>query len=416
MARRAKNGGAAPALLQTEVVPIDSVRPDPKNARKHNKRNIEAIKSSLLEFGQRKPIVLDDAGIVRAGNGTLAAAAELGWSHIAVSRGAFRPEPLKKAFRGDQAVAYAIADNRTAELAKWDKDVLAEAAERLGSRTPLIGFSEAERNKLTRALRPPPNESSPEPPKVSVTKPGDIWELGRHRLICGDSFDEGVRRRLLGEALGRIDVVVTDPPYAIYGSATGISSEVADDSMVRPFFERLGSALRELLRDFGHAYVCCDWRSWASIWDGFKRALAPKNCIVWDKGGGGLGSMYQQCYELVAFYAKDPSTAVMKSGRKTGHRLVPHPNIIRLPRVPHGAERQHNAAKPIALFEQLIVNSSDPGAEVLDLFVGSGTIFVAAERSDRIAFGAELEPKWCDVAVERWQSVSGGKAKRVTLS
>ena len=210
-------------------------------------------------------------------------------------------------------------------------------------------------------------------PRVNA---GELWRVGEHRVLCGDAtIDDDVDRLLAGK---RSACVLTDPPYAIYGSATGISSDIADDKMVRPFFERLLRQCHRVLPTFGHAYIHTDWRSWAALWEGARRSgMSPKNCLVWDKGSQGLGSSYAQCYELVGFFAKLPPQKAMTSRQARGQRMVHRPNVLRFNR-PAGEERQHNAAKPVELLRELIRNSSDAGDAVLDLFCGSGSTLVAA--------------------------------------
>lgn len=398
--------------LKTRLVPIGDLVPDPENARKHDARNLDAIQRSLATFGQRKPIVCargnDGQLVVIAGNGTLEAAKALGWTDIAVAE-------VPADWDADKARAYAIADNRTAELAEWDDVALSSALVELdavGWDLKDLGFE---------PVQPPQNpddehslteddlfDEVPEP----ITKPGDLWLLDGHRVLCGDSFDDADLRRLLDG--NRVQVVATDPPYAIYGSSTGIGSDVADDKMVRPFFESLFRIAASCLPTFGHAYFCTDWRSWSAMWEAAKRSgLAPKNMLIWDKGSGGMGAMYQQCHELVGFFAKAPQSRVSMSSQEAGERVVyGKPNILRFSRVA-GAEREHNAAKPVGLMEELIANSSDVDGIVLDLFGGSGSTLIASENLGRRCFVMEMEPKYVDVIVARWERKTGRQAQRV---
>jgi DNA modification methylase len=237
------------------------------------------------------------------------------------------------------------------------------------------------------------------------TAPGQLWVVpsltvpGReHRILCGDStLAEDLARLLDGAS---IDMVLTDPPYAIYGSSTGVDSDVADDKMVRPFFERVLQVCRSALKDLGHCYVCCDWRSWAAIWDSAKRAgMSPKNCIVWDKNTPGLGSQYSNGHEFVGFFSKMPPK-LMNGTSRDHQRLILRPNVIRSNR-PTGDERRHNAAKPRPLFEELITNSSDVRESVLDLFGGSGTTTICAESLGRVSYTMEIEPKNIAIILER---------------
>lgn len=243
---------------------------------------------------------------------------------------------------------------------------------------------------------------------------GDLYTIGPHRIICGDAFDADTVARLLdGEAA---DVVAQDPPYAIYGSATGIASDIADDAMVRPFFAAMWRAAWAALPDFGHAYVFCDWRSYPAVRETAKGSgMEPKNCIVWDKGGAGLGSNYANTHEFVAFHARIPPSGAMTSGRRTGQRPVYASNVMRHNR-PTGDDRQHNAAKPVDLIRDLVKNSSEPGGRVLDMFAGSGSTALAAIAEGRVALLVEKDPAMVDVILARLTKATGDQAAKVPAS
>lgn len=249
------------------------------------------------------------------------------------------------------------------------------------------------------------DEPIPDPPAEPITARGDVWTLGEHRVMCGDSFADADRARLLdGETVA---MVLTDPPYAIYGSSTGISASIADDRMVRPFFTQMWRAVAGVLPMFGHAYVHCDWRSWSSLWETARGLdLVFKNMLVWDKGGQGLGSMYAQTHELLAFIVREPPQKAMTSGKPTGQRMIHRPNMLRFQR-PHGDERLHNAAKPVDMLAELIGNSSDEHDVVLDMFAGSGSTLIAAGRLGRRCYAMEQDPATVDVICARAQRVLG---------
>ncbi len=417
----------APAL-HTELVEISSLELDPANARLHDERNLDAIGYSLGRFKQVKNIVVHrPTRRVIAGNGTLTKALEGGATHIVVAwvDTVVEEDGSERPMTEEDAAELGILDNRTAELATWDHEQLAatigeqpdldwaaggwetEDFEDFEVDWPLpevttVGEHERERGEAG-------EESLPEPPAEPVTQPGDLWILGDHRLMCGDSLDADARALLLDGEIA--DMVLMDPPFAIYGSSTGIGADIADDKMIRPFFRSLGFAVAQSVREFAHIYVCCDWRSWASIWAGMTGAsLSPKNCLVWDKGDGGVGSNYQHCHEFVGFFEKSLQTTM--TGREArGKKIVlGHPNILRHNR-PTGAERLHNAAKPVAMFAELIENSSDEGDLVLDLFNGPGSVIIAGERTGRRVRAMEMEPRWCEVTAKRWEAETGQEAK-----
>ncbi len=413
------------------IEPITKPKPHPKNARRGD---LEAIEASIATNGFWGAIVVQDStDFTVVGNHRLRAM-------IA------RHEPNIPVIRVDctdaEAERMAVADNRTSDLAGYDLEAQVAQLSRIaeqGGGLAGTGFSgeafaalESELAALAKQAERDARKASRESakggvseadkaddlaalhvPTEPITKKGDLWLLGEHRLLCGDSFLPEDRKRLFGDE--SVDLVVMDPPYAIYGSSTGIGADIADDLMVRPFFTELFRIVFAHVKEFAHVYTCCDWRSWSAIWESAKQAkLSAKNCIVWDKGSSGLGSNYANTYEMIGFFARLPPATAMKSTTRRGQRTVHAPNIARHNRVT-GAEREHNAAKPVALFEWLIGNSSDPGDLVADFFLGSGTTIIAAERTKRRCFGFEIKEQYCDVIVARWERETGKRAKRVPL-
>lgn len=412
------------------VDPIHNVKPHPRNARRGD---LEAIEASIAANGFFGAIVVQESsGLILIGNHRWRAAVRHGMTEIPV---------IRVACSDAQAVRMALADNRTSDLGTNDPEILvAQLAELAATDAGIDGTGytdetfaalEAELADLAKqaakdAGEPPtPSRSTGGDgdegedlesliiPSEPITAKGDLWLLGEHRLLCGDTFDEANRRRVFrGQAA---DLVMMDPPYAIYGSSTGIGADIADDKMVRPFFEQLFRICQSHVREFAHVYTCCDWRSWSAIWESAKAAnLSPKNCLIWDKGSSGLGSNYANTYEMIGFFARLPPATAMKSTTRRGQRTVHAPNVARHNRVV-GAERLHNAAKPVALFEWLIGNSSDPGELVVDFFGGSGTTIVACEKTNRRALTFEMERKYCDIIVARWERLTGKRAKRVPI-
>jgi len=427
----AKKIWKGPPGLRDLLVPIRDLTPDPKNPRTHSPRNLDAIRASVTAYGQMRPLVVRREGMrVCAGNGTLNVLQGMGWTHVAA---------VVADLSDAQARAYAIADNRSGELGAWDFAQLARdlSDPELENLVGSMGFTAEEINDLldqagelppedddddddeagelntkgqiTQTLLTTLKDDEPPPlPKEAVARRGDVWRCGAHEILCADSFDDETAV-WIGRAT--TDVVVTDPPYAIFGSSTGVSSDIADDKMVRPFFAHLGRLCAHALKLFGHAYVFTDWRSWAALWEGLRPTpLSVRNMLIWTKGGG-LGTNYAMTHELVAFaHMLPPEKAVRKRG--TGVRAVLKPNVMHYDR-PTGDERQHHAAKPVPLLGQLIANSTEEGGVVLDPFGGSGSTLIAAEKTGRRARVIEIEPKCVDVMVTRWEALTGDKAERV---
>lgn len=415
---------SAPAITQVMVDriehwPIEKLVPYKNNARKHPASQLRKIATSIQQYGFVQPLLVDEnEREIIAGHGRLEAAKLLGLKVVPVIPVSHLSER--------QRHAYVIADNRLAELASWDEGILAEEINTLLAglpELPELGFSPRELEELLEPTKPTPAQAeavpTPEPGRPT-SKRGDLWLLGDHRLLCADFRDEAGRARLLqGRA---VDCVLTDPPYAIYGSSTGVDGDVADDRMVREFFGAVLRAAASGLRIGGHAYIFCDWRSWPSWWDeGRDSGLVPKNLLVWDKlTGSGSGTNYGNAYELAGFWHRaNKKKRVAEADVPTSYRAVGASNLLKSKRVDRaeferaeGGRSEHAAQKPVELLRELACNSSEPGERVLDLFSGSGSgsCLIACEVAKRRGLAIEIEPKWIDTAVRRWQRLTGRAA------
>ena len=372
--------------LQALAVPIASLHPDPANARKHNDKNLDAIKASLAKFGQRKPVVVQREGmIVRAGNGTLAAAKALGWTEVAAV-----------VLDDDNATAsqFAIADNRTAELAEWDNETLASLLDGMDEQDrKLLGFDADDMQELIGELTPEIVEDEvPEPPAEPITKPGDLWLLGNHRLLCGDSTKAEDLARLMGGE--KADLIHADPPYGMSldtdytrqgGQVEGnrYMPVIGDD---RPFdaSNLVGSGPKEQLwwgADYYRSTIG-DGGSWCA-WDKWCGKLEPVGNgveLLWSK---------QPHKRRVYQYLWSGITAKERTER-----------------------RVHPTQKPVALTAKVIEDHAPNAHMILDPFLGSGTTLIAAEQLGRKCYGMEISPAYCDVIVKRWETLTGKKAVR----
>jgi ParB-like chromosome segregation protein Spo0J len=365
--------------LKTELVKIDSLVFDPANARKHDEKNLGAIKSSLQRFGQQKPIVVDASGVVRAGNGTLAAAKALGWKEISIVR-----SPLS----GSEATAYAIADNRSSELAEWDDDVLSQTLAALQIEDEDLALATGFDAKEIDALLAPDEvkeDEVPEAPVDPITKPGDLWLLGDHRLLCGDSTkSEDVERLMNGE---KADLLLTDPPYGIGYQKNGASGTHGwtnygkiEWDKERPSRETICSSMKKA-------------RS-AIIWGGnyFADYLPPSmGFFIWDKG------------------QRDFSLADCEMAWRSEQKAARIFSFSRAKALQDGKE--HPTQKPVALFVWCI-EQIEGAKTIFDPFLGSGTTLIAAEQLGRKCYGMEISPAYCDVIVKRWENLTGKKAAR----
>ena len=389
--------------MKVESVPIATLSQDPANARKHDDKNLEAIKASLRRFGQQKPIVVDSSNVVRAGNGTLAAATALGWDSINV---------VQTDLQGSEATAYAIADNRTAELAEWDESVLAASLSSLADvdETWLsdLQFSEKELAELVASTQEQEiiEDEVPEPPANPVTQPGDVWLLGRHRLLCGNATHAESCSKLLQNEKA-VDIIFTDPPYSSGGfqesgktsgsiGARGGVTIATDNLSTRGYLALMDSVLNNFAACHT-AFVFCDWKMWTYNVDVVEaKGYRVRNMLVWDKMQMGMGMPFRNQHELCVYASKIAG--------KIGDGKTP--NVLQAAR---DRESKHATPKPVQLCVKMLNQS--PGEIVIDPFLGGGTTLVACEQISRTCFGLELDPTYCDVIVERGEKLTGKKAR-----
>ncbi|MFN7019902.1 MAG: DNA modification methylase [Phycisphaerales bacterium] len=430
--------------LRTSLVPMTGLSEDPANLRLHDRRSIDQIKASLARFGQQKPVVVDAHGVVVAGNGLLAAARELGWTHIA---------SMRSGLDGVDRVAYAIADNRTAELSTWDAEALRRVADAMSDADLAdAGFTRDELASLAGPALPAvcPVEDVPAPPDTATTVPGDIWIMGSHRLMCGDSAKpEDLDRLLDGQP---VHLVNTDPPYNVKveprsnnAIAAGLSSftatqrSAADQQSAdlhrypqksRPTHKKLRAKDRPLANDFVSDQ---EFDRLLEAWFGnIARVLIPGGGFyIW--GGYANCANYPPVLKACGLYfsqaviwIKEHPVLTRKDfmgnhewcfyGWKEGaaHRFFGPPNVPDTWHVKkvNPQSMVHLTEKPVELASRSIAYSSRPGETVLDLFGGSGSTLMACQHADRRAMLMEIDPLYCDVIVARWEKATGCAAER----
>jgi site-specific DNA-methyltransferase (adenine-specific) len=388
--------------LRIELITLSSLRLDPNNARRHDKKNLEAIKGSLSLFGQRKPIVVSGDNLIVAGNGTVEAARELGWTEIYVAR-------IPHDWTPEQIKAYALADNRTAELAEWDSKILAEQLLELDAE----GWDVAEFG--FEPLEPPINPDDDEPLNFdevpTKTTLGDVWKLGDHRLVCGDSTDTSIMDKLMqGE---KADMVWTDPPYGVnYVGKTKNSLTIENDNMdinqLEDFLTGAFNNIYQATKPGACWYVASpSGPQFVAFGNPLLKLGVWRQTIIWVKDTLVMGrSDYHWKHETI-FYGWTPGAA---------HHAVPdrkQDTVWEFDRPKRSTE--HPTMKPIDLITKSLRNSTNQKEIVLDSFGGSGSTLIACEQTKRVARLIELDPKYCDVIIERWQKLTGLEAERVEL-
>jgi DNA modification methylase len=413
---------------QMELRPLASLMPYAGNARTHSRAQIQQIADSIRAFGFVNPILVDATGEIIAGHGRLAAAQLLGLSEVPVL-------PITH-LTPAQKRAYVLADNRLAEKAGWDKEILAIELEALigfDFEVELTGFALAEidlildedRSRKPEACAPDAADDIPAVLGPALTRPGDLWQLGPHRLICGDARDAAAIERLLGGA--KVDLIFTDPPYnvAIDGHVGGLGKvkhrefAMAAGEMSP---EQFTSFLREALapaatrcREGAIAFVCMDWRHMREmIAAGDTVFTELKNLCVWNKTNGGMGSFYRSKHELVFVWKVKPGPHVNSFGLGDTGRY--RTNVWDYAGVnSFGGSRDtdlamHPTVKPVALVGDAIRDCSRRGDLILDMFGGSGTTLIAADLAGRRAHLVEYDLLYCDTIVSRWEALTGKRA------
>jgi DNA modification methylase len=404
---------------QVEELDIDQLRPAKTNPRVHSDRQIKLIKRSLKLFGFINPILVDVENNIVAGHGRAKAAKELGMTNVPV----LRIEHLNEV----EIRAYIIADNRLAEKAAWDRSLLAielQGLTEIGFEIDAIGFEPAELDiVLDEAAEVVdangPDDVVPTTEKSPVSKRGSLWICGNHRLLCGDARDgQDYERVLEGNKAG---YVFADPPYNVpiagHVSSLGHDEFAMASGEMSPegFTAFLACVFRHMAAhsfDGSLHHICMDWRHIGEIITAGKKVFYElKNICVWCKTNAGMGSLYRSQHEFILVWLNGhgPHVNNVELGRHGRSRsnvwTYPGANSFRPGR--NDELRIHPTVKPVALVADAIKDCSLRSALVLDPFAGSGTTLIAAEKTGRAARGIEIEPRYVDVAVRRWQAYTG---------
>lgn len=412
---------------QIEMRPVGELRGYPGNARTHSKKQIKQIAASIRRFGFTNPVLISDDSEIMAGHGRVLAAQQLGMAEVPALRlSHLSPEERR---------AYVLADNKLALNAGWDQELLAielQGLIDLGFDVELTGFSLAEVDFTLDAAadsnsdaQPGPEDQIPEVPEAATTRRGDVWVLGRHKLICGDAREASDYDSLLSGEV--IDLIFTDPPYnvPIAGHVSGLgevkhrefamaAGEMSSSEFTNFLRETLGSGAQRC-RDGAIAFVCMDWRHMRELLDAGEAIFDElKNLCFWNKTNGGMGTFYRSKHELVFVFkiGSDPHINSFGLGETGRYRT----NVWDYAGVnTMGTKRMeelgmHPTVKPVALVADAIRDCSRRGDIVLDMFGGSGSTLIAAEKVGRKARLIEFDPIYCDTIVTRYQRYTGKPA------
>lgn len=413
---------------QIEIRRVSSLKPFSGNARVHSKKQIRQIANSIQRFGFTNPVLISDDDEIIAGHGRVMAANELGLITV--------PTLKLSHLSAAERRAYVLADNKLALNAGWDSEILAielQALIDIEFDVSLTGFSLAEVDFVldqageSTTEDVAPADLVPEPPTSPVSRRGDVWSLGRHRVLCGDARNSADYSSLLGNE--KVDLIFTDPPYnvPIDGNVCGLGAvrhrefAMASGEMSREAFTLfLTQALSHgasVCRDGAIAFVCMDWRHMGELLEAGAAAFTElKNLCIWNKTNGGMGTFYRSKHELIFVFkvGAAPHTNNFGLGDTGRYRT----NVWDYPGVSSiGAHRleelaMHPTVKPTALVADALRDCTKRGEIVLDGFGGSGTTLIAAETCGRRARVIEYDPSYCDTIVARWERLTG---KRATL-
>lgn len=382
--------------LKIEYLPIKALKPYEKNTRKHQKKDVDNIARSIEKFGMNDPIGIWKDNIIVEGHGRILACKQLGMTEVPCVR--------LDHLTDEQRREYAIAHNATAELSEWDLDILPDELAELDLSDFDFDFGiedEEEESEIVEDEAPEVDEDA-EP----IAKLGDIWQLGRHRLMCGDSTSIEDVEKLMGGQLA--DMLLTDPPYNVaYEGKTKDRLTIQNDSMDNDSF-------RQFLRDaFSSADAVMKQGAVFYIWHSdsegynfrgacFDIGWKVRQCLIWNKNSMVMGRQdYQWKHEPCLYGWKDGASHLWASDRKQTTVIdYQKPN----------ASKIHPTMKPVGLFDYQIKNNTKGGDIVLDIFNGSGTTIMACEQNGRVARCMELDPRYVDACVKRWENFTGEKA------
>jgi len=390
--------------MKIETADINTIKPYENNPRKLKDSAIDKVAMSLKEYGFRQPIVVDKDRVIVVGHTRYRASKKLGFKEV--------PITIADNLTPEQINAYRIADNRTAEESEWDSELLKMEIKDLEAKDfklDLLGFNEDQLNDMLFEEKQglTDEDEVPEAPEEPISKLGDIWKLGNHKLICGDSTILNNYEKLFNE--NKADLLMTDPPYNVdYEGKTKDKLTIQNDSKNDDdFLQFLTDAFNNCAI---HLKLGCSFYIFHSDWYGLEFRQSIKNSdlelkqnLIWAKNSMVMGRQdYQWQHEPCLYGWKRGASHSWYSDRK-------QTTIIKYDRP--SKSKLHPTMKPVGLVEYLIKNSSKQEDIILDPFLGSGTTLMACEKQGRICYGVELDPKYCDVIIKRWENFTGAKAK-----
>ena len=408
--------------LTVKYISPKEVKPYAKNPKTHNDKQVHQIAQSIKEFRFTNPLLIDENNVLIAGHGRLLASNTLQLEKVPVIILSHLTEAQKRAYR--------IADNKLTENGKWDVDLLTMELKDLDGLDlsfdlDITGFDNAEIDLLFNPPTPADSKLNNIPFIVEeeiVSKLGDIWQLGNHRLICGNALEKDTFEQLLGNK--RADMIFTDPPYNVkieghvcgagktHHKEFGMASGEMTQSEFTSFLSQNFNLLKEYIRLGSLHYICMDWRHLEEISQAGHVYDELKNVCVWNKSNAGMGSLYRSKHEMIFVFKNGtiPHINNVELGSNGRYRT----NVWDYESVNTFKNRDllklHPTVKPVELIRDAILDASYRGNIILDSFLGSGSTLLACEKAKRVCYGIELEPRYIDTAIRRWEALTKQEA------
>lgn len=405
-------------ILEPQLIKvrIDELKFDSTNPNQLTQKQMHGLYKSMEKYGYLVPCIIDQNGLIADGEHRALVYKQMGIKEIPCYKLKFESDAERRMLRQIMNKLHGEHDMR------MDADELASIFQnnQLAELSEMIAHQQHDLEQLVQRYRPDVAFNHKEEFEqiteadmkrmVPDSKLGQLYQLGRHRVICADTTDiQSINKLLDGK---KVDMVFTDPPYNIMGSSQGFT-QMDDDNMVRPFFRAMAQMIVQSVKEDGHVYICCNWRSFVGLSLECKASgLVPKNVIIWHKPNARLGSMYSNSHEFIFFLSNEKRDKRLTEKRDHVRTVYSETNVW-VYQTDTNTIREHYAEKPIVLPERAIKNSTDKDESVMDLFLGTGTTLIAAEKMGRTCYGVEIDARYVDITIKRWEKYTGQKAVKL---
>ena len=398
---------------------VNDIKKDPNNPNVMTLEQMNGLEKSIIHFGRLKHIVVDQDNILIDGEHRLEVEKAIGTTKVNVIQVQVKDEIERKIIRETLNKLHGTYNKEKESnelLAIFENQRLDELAELLAQPKQELEELITKHHPETKFIREEDDAELPSLFKDTETfvKRGEMWQLGKHKILCEDSTNIENLDLLLEHK--KADMIFTDPPYFILGSSTGFTTEHGDDSMVKPFFNNMLNSISYISKYNCHSYICCNWRSFPTLYQLTKTKkfeLTPRNCIVWSKPNMRLGGYYSSSHEFIYFIEKLQTQRGLSTQDSYSKRVNGDTNVWIHNTITNLSEKDHGAQKPIDVVKRALNNSSEENDLIVDPFLGSGSTLIACEQTNRICYGMEIDEHYCSVIIKRWENYTGLKAEKI---